>query len=99
MGADRDGVISGMQMVERRWDGRDGLLLRVATLAELSEAHRAELADRLVEAAYRARPLYPATVADGHIHPLRVEWVRPGDLVTHPRTGKLVQVVDERPHG
>ena len=49
-------------------------------------------------AAYRARPLYPATVADGHIHPLQVEWVRPGDLVTHARTGKLVQVVDERPH-
>jgi phenylacetate-CoA ligase len=49
-------------------------------------------------AAHKARPLYPATVADGHIHPLQVEWVRPGDLVTHARTGKLVQVVDERPH-
>ncbi len=98
LGADREGVISGMQMVERRWDGKDGLLLRVATLAELPEEGLAELADRLVDAAYRARPLYPATVADGHIHPLQVEWVRPGDLVTHARTGKLVQVVDERPH-
>ena len=31
LGADRDGVITGMQMVQRRWDGKDGLLLRVAT--------------------------------------------------------------------
>jgi phenylacetate-coenzyme A ligase PaaK-like adenylate-forming protein len=98
LAADRDRLISGMQMVERRWDGKDGLLLRVATLDELPAGGAAELADRLVEAAYRARPLYPHTVADGHIHPLQVEWVRPGDLVTHARTGKLVQVVDERPH-
>jgi phenylacetate-coenzyme A ligase PaaK-like adenylate-forming protein len=98
LAADRDRLISGMQMVERRWDGKDGLLLRVATLDELPAGRAAELAGRLVEAAYRARPLYPHTVADGHIHPLQVEWVRPGGLVTHARTGKLVQVVDERPH-
>ena len=94
LAADREGVITGMQMVERRWDGKDGLLLRVASHGEPS----AGLSADLVEAAYRCRPLYPATVADGHIHPLQVEWVRPGDLVTHARTGKLVQVVDERPH-
>jgi phenylacetate-CoA ligase len=98
LGADRDSVISGMQLVERRWDGKDGLLLRVATLTDLDDGRLAELSDRLVDAAHKARPLYPATVADGHIHPLQVEWVRPGDLVTHARTGKLVQVVDERPH-
>ena len=94
LAADREGVITGMQMVERRWDGKDGLLLRVASHGEPS----AGLSADLVEAAYRCRPLYPATVADGHIHPLQVEWVRPGGLVTHARTGKLVQVVDERPH-
>ena len=98
LAADRDGVMTGMQLVERRWDGKDGLILRIATRTELPADAAGEVAARLVEAAYRARPLYPHTVADGHIHPLQVEWVRPAGLVTQPRTGKLVQVVDERPH-
>ncbi|MEV7007047.1 hypothetical protein [Streptosporangium sp. NPDC051022] len=92
--ADTDRIMSGMQMVQRRWDGKDGLLLRLACVEEPP----ADLARRLVDAVYAARPLYPESVAQGLIHPLAVEWVRPSDLVTNPRTGKLVQVVDERPH-
>jgi hypothetical protein len=83
-----------MQMVERRWDGKDGLILRLAT----SREHDAGLDERLVQATYRARPLYREQAEEGHIHHLQIEWVRPGELVTHARTGKLVQVVDERPH-
>jgi phenylacetate-coenzyme A ligase PaaK-like adenylate-forming protein len=94
LSADRDGVMAGMQMVERRWDGKDGLILRLASAHEPT----AELDQRLTEATYRARPLYRDQASDGHIHPLQIEWVRPGGLVTHARTGKLVQVVDERPH-
>ncbi|MEO5877697.1 MAG: hypothetical protein ABIS86_20750 [Streptosporangiaceae bacterium] len=92
--ADHDQVMSGMQMVERRWDGRDGLLLRLGCVGEPPEA----LTPKLLDAVYAARPLYPDCVGQGFIHPLAVEWVRPADLVTHPRTGKLMQVVDERPH-
>ena len=33
----------------------------------------------------------------GTIHHLIIEWVTRADLITNPRTGKLVQVVDERP--
>ncbi|RJL34084.1 phenylacetate--CoA ligase family protein [Bailinhaonella thermotolerans] len=92
--ADRDGVMSGMQMVERRWDGKDGLILRLACAGEPP----AGLGDRLVEAVYAARPLYPDCVEQGFVHPLAIEWVRPAGLATHPRTGKLIQVIDERPH-
>ncbi|MEZ5096794.1 MAG: hypothetical protein R2731_12160 [Nocardioides sp.] len=92
LSADADRVVAGMQMVERRWDGKDGLVLRLASHAEPTP----ELEERLLAAAYRSRPLYEVTAADGHIHPLQIEWVRPGELVTHARTGKLVQVVDER---
>jgi phenylacetate-CoA ligase len=94
LAADRDDAMTGMQMVERRWDGKDGLILRLASAQEPT----AELDARLVEATYRARPLYRDQVDGGHIHPLLIEWVRPGELVTHARTGKLVQVIDERPH-
>lgn len=91
---DTDRVITGMQMVTRRWDGKNGLILRLASLAEPP----AGLTERLIEAVYEARPMYPQEVAVGAIHHLGIEWVGRDGLVTNPRTGKLVQVVDERPY-
>jgi phenylacetate-CoA ligase len=91
--ADPDRFIAGMQMVQRRWDGKDGLILRLAC----TEDPPAELTQRLIDAVYAARPLYPAEVELGAIHDLRIDWVPRSGLVTNPRTGKLVQVVDERP--
>ncbi|MFI6924161.1 phenylacetate--CoA ligase family protein [Nonomuraea spiralis] len=92
--ADPERAMSAMQMVQRRWDGKDGLLLRLACTHEPPPG----LTQRLVDALYAAKPLYPKSVAEGLVHPLAVEWVRPSELVTHPRTGKVLQVVDERPH-
>ncbi|GGT01045.1 phenylacetate--CoA ligase family protein [Nonomuraea spiralis] len=92
--ADPERAMSAMQMVQRRWDGKDGLLLRLACTHEPPPG----LTQRLVDAVYAAKPLYPKSVAEGLVHPLAVEWVRPSELVTHPRTGKVLQVVDERPH-
>lgn len=86
-------VVSGMQLVQRRWDGKDGLILRLGC----TEEPPPDLGERLVEAVYRARPLYPEEVAAGAIHHLAVEWVPRSGLTTNPRTGKLQQVVDERP--
>jgi phenylacetate-CoA ligase len=91
--ADPDRHITGMQMVQRRWDGKDGVILRLAC----AQTPPADLAGRLIDAVYAARPLYPAEAELGAIHPLTVEWVAREGLVTNPRTGKLVQVVDERP--
>ena len=91
--ADPDRLITGMQLVQRRWDGKDGLILRLAC----AEEPPADLAGRLVKAVYAARPLYSGEAKAGVIHHLAVEWVRRSELVTNPRTGKLVQVVDERP--
>ena len=91
--ADTDRVITGVQLVTRRWDGKNGLILRLASLDEPS----AGLSEQLIEAVYEARPMYPAEVEAGAIHDLSVEWVARDGLVTNPRTGKLIQVVDERP--
>ncbi|MEV1243693.1 phenylacetate--CoA ligase family protein [Nonomuraea sp. NPDC050022] len=90
--ADPDRAMSGMQMVQRRWNGKDGLTLRLAC----TEEPPPELTQRLIDAVYAARPLYPQTVEEGGVHPLTVEWVRPSELALHPRTGKVLQVVDER---
>lgn len=92
--ADPGRFITGMQMVQRRWDGKDGLILRLASVDEPP----AGLTGRLIDAVYAARPLYLSEVDAGAIHHLLIEWVSRAELVTNPRTGKLVQVVEERPH-
>ncbi|MCX4721475.1 phenylacetate--CoA ligase family protein [Streptomyces virginiae] len=100
--ADTAGHVVGMQLVVRRWDGRDGLVLRLAT-APGDEARgpvagdRAALAEAVVTELETVRPLYPDSVRAGFVHPLSVEWARHRDLAVNPRTGKLVRVLDERP--
>ncbi|MFI1945553.1 phenylacetate--CoA ligase family protein [Streptomyces virginiae] len=100
--ADTAGHVVGMQLVVRRWDGRDGLVLRLATTPG-DEARspvagdRAALAEAVVTELETVRPLYPDSVRAGFVHPLSVEWARHRDLAVNPRTGKLVRVLDERP--
>ena len=93
--ADRDGAVTGMQLVARHWDGRDGLTLRLAVRGTPPDG----LSQTMIDAVYAASPPHLRAVDRGAIHPLTVEWVRPAELVTNPRTGKLVEVVDERPTG
>jgi phenylacetate-coenzyme A ligase PaaK-like adenylate-forming protein len=95
MAADPDHVMTGMQLIERRWDGKDGLILRLASTRGKPSA---ELDRHLLDAVYRSRPLYQATVDEGHVHPIEIEWVRTDGLATNARTGKVIQVLDERPH-
>ncbi|QES46918.1 AMP-dependent synthetase [Streptomyces venezuelae] len=93
--ADTAGQVVGMQLVVRRWDGRDGLVLRLATAPGVQG--REALAKAVVVELERARPLYPESVRAGFAHPLSVEWARHRDLAVNPRSGKLVRVLDERP--
>lgn len=95
--ADFEGRVTGMQLVVRRWDGRDGLVLRLATAPGQDPAGLAGCAEEVVTGLNAARPLYPDSIAAGYVHPLRVEWVRHRDLVVNSRSGKLVRVIDERP--
>ncbi|GAA0272494.1 phenylacetate--CoA ligase [Streptomyces polychromogenes] len=94
--ADTEGHVVGMQLVVRRWDGRDGLVLRLAA-APGGQHGRDELAGAVVSRLERVRPLYPDSVRAGFVHPMAVEWVRHRDLAVNPRSGKLVRVLDERP--
>ncbi|MER6251975.1 phenylacetate--CoA ligase family protein [Streptomyces sp. NPDC001584] len=100
--ADTEGRVVGMQLVVRRWDGRDGLVLRLATapgddVGDQVAGGRAALAEAVVTELEAVRPLYPDSVRAGFVHPLSVEWARHRDLAVNPRSGKLVRVLDERP--
>ncbi|MFJ9594560.1 phenylacetate--CoA ligase family protein [Streptomyces virginiae] len=97
--ADTAGQVVGMQLVVRRWEGRDGLVLRLATAPgdERDTDRRECLARAVVAELETVRPLYPDSVRAGFVHPLSVEWARHRDLAVNPRSGKLVRVLDERP--
>ena len=90
--ADRDGLVTGMQLVARRWDGKDGLVLRLAASKQPPD----DLSRAVVDAVYAASPPHLRAVENEVIHPVTVEWVRPAELASNPRTGKLIPVVDER---
>ncbi|MFD9794304.1 phenylacetate--CoA ligase family protein [Streptomyces sp. NPDC059070] len=96
--ADTAGRIVGMQLVVRRWDGRDGLVLRLATAPGDDDPAALEpLADAVLGELGAARPLYGESLRAGFVHPMSVQWARHRDLVVNPRSGKLVRVLDERP--
>lgn len=94
--ADTEGRVVGTQLVVRRWDGRDGLALRLASAPNVDPAALQPLANAVLSQLETARPLYQDSVRAGFIHPLSVEWVRHGDLAVNKRSGKLVRVLDER---
>lgn len=88
--------IVGMQIVLRHAEGKDRLVLRLATLTgegvpELGIAIRGQLA--------LMRPMFEEHVKQGQIHPLVIEWVRSADLVANQRSGKLQRLIDERRGG
>ncbi|MFH8985173.1 phenylacetate--CoA ligase family protein [Streptomyces varsoviensis] len=96
--ADDAGRAVGMQAVVRHREGLDELVLRLAgSAAPAADADAAGRAD--LERALTARVHvedFAETLELGLIHPLAIEWVGPDGLVSNPRTGKRLRLVDER---
>lgn len=85
------------QLIVVHHDLLDGLVVRAARTVEAETP--SAMGDLLIRRIHAARPLYEEFVRDGKVHPIRVEWVRPGGLETNPRTGKLRHVIDRRMAG
>jgi phenylacetate-coenzyme A ligase PaaK-like adenylate-forming protein len=92
---DEAGAIIGVQLVARRWEGRDGLVLRLATHPGFTGQET--LGRTVVSKLNVSRPMYRESSDAGYVHPLTVEWKSYQDLAVNDRTGKLMRVVDERP--
>ncbi|MGW6933970.1 phenylacetate--CoA ligase family protein [Lentzea sp. NPDC054927] len=85
---DRAGVVhNGVQIVIRRVDARDQLVLRIAAEPQDFDAVRDEV--------YVISPRFELQVGRGTVAPLAVEWVPA--LEVNPRSGKTVRLIDERP--
>ncbi|WPF66856.1 MULTISPECIES: AMP-binding protein [unclassified Corynebacterium] len=93
---DAEKQITALQLVAVHKEGLDGLILRAATVNPDPHRHAA-LAREIIAAVLQARPAYAEATAHRQVLPLAVEWVHHRDLATHPRSGKLLRVIDQRP--
>ncbi len=82
------------QLIIDHEDRKDRCVLRVAV--PNPEAVTREVSAAVVAALYQERPMFPELVENAVVHPLEVEWIKPEGLVTNPRTGKLLPLLDRR---
>lgn len=45
---------------------------------------------------YEERPMFMDLIQENIVHPLELRWISSAELVTNPRTGKVLRVVDQR---
>ncbi|WP_329791527.1 phenylacetate--CoA ligase family protein [Lentzea sp. DG1S-22] len=85
---DRAGIVhNGVQVVIRRAEARDQLVLRIAGEVQDVEAVREEV--------NVLSPRLELQISYGTVAPLAVEWVPA--LEVNPRSGKTVRLIDQRP--
>ena len=86
--------VQQFQLLVTREDRYDRLTFRVVGEGSREQLDRA--AETLLETFARLRPEIQEDQRTGILHPPRIEWIRPGDLIVSERTGKLLRVVDRR---
>lgn len=86
------GLLGSVQMQKKREKGRDRLILRVESDASPRDFNK--LAKTLEREVCGKRPTLRKAVAEKTIWPVEIEILRSGSLPRHPRTGKLVRVID-----
>ena len=91
-----DCTVQSFQLCIDHAERRDRLRLRLAVTTP--QARSEADGTRVREALYAQRPMFADLIDAGVVHPLEVEWTTPAALLTNPRTGKLLRVVDRR-HG
>lgn len=91
-----DTSVYGFQLVIDHLDRLDRCTLRVA-VADPTDVP-AELTERVAAALYAERKMFQDLIREGLVHPLSVEWIKADDLITNPRTGKMMRILDRR-HG
>lgn len=87
--------VSGIQAVVGRQDAKDLLTVLIA-FQPATETEEAELRLKVTEELGRARPMFKGHVDLGLVNPLCVSFVKARDLTVNDRSGKSINVVDNR---
>lgn len=83
-----------MQVVLRRRDGKEEMLVRIA--AQIADP--ATAAQILQERLLASHPLVEDDLVLELSHPIAVEWVTLDQLAVNPHSGRLLHTIDERGH-
>jgi phenylacetate-coenzyme A ligase PaaK-like adenylate-forming protein len=88
------GLTSRIQIIKERADRRDRLSVRVEALDEVSDADRGLLAEQFLAAIRQTKPDIGTLIDSGHIHPLTIRILDPGQIPRSPVTGKVIRTRD-----
>ncbi len=82
------------QLVIDHFDQLDQCTLRIAV--PHPQAIPAAFGEKIIAALYAERHMFPDLIKERVVHPLLVEWATAASMITNPRSGKLLRVVDRR---
>jgi len=86
------GHYDGMQAVVRRFEQKDQLVVRIA----VQECDRWLAGPAIVSEMGRERPMLKEHIEKGLIAPVEIEFVTHSALVINTRSGKAIEILDER---
>lgn len=85
------------QLIITHHDKKDQALIRI--VPETMPENKGELGEQMLAYLYQERSMLRDLVEQGLIHPLELQWCRPDELESNPRTGKTRRVLDRRLDG
>ncbi|MCX8110835.1 MAG: hypothetical protein N3D15_06265 [Syntrophorhabdaceae bacterium] len=90
---DETGYIN-FQLIIDHVDKKDRCTLMIAV--PLPKEIPAGLSDKITNAIYQERHMFPDLIKGDIVHPLIIEWTTSEGLATNKRTGKLIHLIDKR---
>lgn len=85
---------SNTQMLIHHYDHKDGLTIRIVHEGEPENLNA--ISEKLIAAIYKERHMFEEEIANGKVHPIKIEWCHSDELEINSRTGKLLQIIDKR---
>ena len=93
MKALRSGSLFQFQMVLQHFDHKDELTFKIAGTDNKGDSDNRT---KILEAFKKEKTAYTDLVQKSLIHPLKIEFVKPSELESNARTGKLKRIIDRR---
>ena len=90
-------TLLNFQIVISHYDQKDQALIKA--VAREIPADASDLSSRILEHLYTQRAMLGEMRAEKLIHPVQLQWCRPDELESNPRTGKTRHILDLRLDG
>lgn len=86
--------IINFQIQIDHFDQKDSCTLCFVTDLPVLDVNK--LNEEICQLLYVERPMFVDLIQTNSVHPLQISWISSSQLMTNPRTGKVLRVVDQR---